>query len=77
VVARSPGHGLQPLWSTEAHQQGHNREKGTQGTWLGPHRGSGGGVATEGRWGNDGGEKLSNNGAQASEEGESEMGEVR
>jgi hypothetical protein len=36
-------HGLRPLWSTEAHRQGHNRERGTQGTRLEPHRGSGGG----------------------------------
>jgi hypothetical protein len=50
TAARSSEHGLRPLWSTEAHRRGHNRERGTQETWLGPHRGSGGDeVAGQGR----------------------------
>jgi hypothetical protein len=42
TVTRSPEHGLRPFWSTEACRRGHNRERGTRGTRLGPHRGSGG-----------------------------------
>jgi hypothetical protein len=74
---RSPEHGLRPLRSTEACRRGHNRERGTRGSQLGPHRGS---VAV---WRpGDGGEiaeerKLGNSGTRASEEGEIEMGEVR
>jgi hypothetical protein len=36
-------HGLRPLQSMEARRRGHNRERGTWGTRLGPYRGSGGG----------------------------------
>jgi hypothetical protein len=42
-VVRSPEHGHRPLRSTEARRQGHNRERGTRGTRIGPHQGSGGG----------------------------------
>jgi hypothetical protein len=61
MAACSPEHGLRPLRSTEARRRGHNRERGTQGTRLGPHWGSGGGevagrrretaVAVVARWG--------------------------
>jgi hypothetical protein len=40
TVARSPEYGLRPLRSMKAHRRGHNRERGTRGTRLGPHRGS-------------------------------------
>jgi hypothetical protein len=61
----------------EARWRGHNRERGTRGARLRPHRGLGGSVAIE-RWrGNGSREKLDNGGARASGEGNSEMGEVR
>jgi hypothetical protein len=42
TAARSPELGLWPLRCTEARRQGRNRERETWGTWLTPHRGSGG-----------------------------------
>jgi hypothetical protein len=50
TAARSPEPGLRPLWSMESSWRGHNRERGTRGTRLGPHRGSDGGEVA-GRWG--------------------------
>jgi hypothetical protein len=43
TAVRSPEHGLRPLRSMEARRRGHNRERGTRGTRLRLHRGSGGG----------------------------------
>jgi hypothetical protein len=43
MAMRSLEHGLRPLQSMEARRRGHNRERGTRGTRLGPYRGSGGG----------------------------------
>jgi hypothetical protein len=66
----SPEHGLWHLQSTEAHRQGHNRERGARATRLGPHwaqaaawRPGDSGEMVEGR-------ELTNSGTQASEEGE-------
>jgi hypothetical protein len=42
AVARSSELGLQPLRITGAHRLGCNRERGTWGSQLGPHQGSGG-----------------------------------
>jgi hypothetical protein len=42
VAARSPELGLRLLRCTKAHRWGRNRERGTRGARLGPHRGSGG-----------------------------------
>jgi hypothetical protein len=42
TAARSLELGLWPLWCTEAHRRGHNKDRETWGTWLGPHRGSSG-----------------------------------
>jgi hypothetical protein len=57
----SPEDRLRLLWSTEAHRWGHNKERGTRGTQLRPHRDLGGGevarrrretaVAVGARWG--------------------------
>jgi hypothetical protein len=74
----SPELGLWPLCSTKAHRQGHNRER--EGGNGEPGSGITGVQAAMWRPG-DGGEtvaerKLGNGGARASEEGESEMGEV-
>jgi hypothetical protein len=61
ATARSPKYDLRPLRCTKAHRQGCKRERGARGSRLGPHRSSGGGVATgqyggakrsrEARWG--------------------------
>jgi hypothetical protein len=76
AVVRSPEYGLRPLRCTKAHQRGRNRERGARGARLGPHRSSGGGMATgrcggamvvgEARWG----------GVPAHERRREELGEV-
>jgi hypothetical protein len=49
TVARSPELGLRPLRCAKARRRGRKRGRGARGTRLGPHRSSGGAVAT-GRW---------------------------
>jgi hypothetical protein len=61
AAARSPEYGLRPLRCTKAHRRGCKRDRGARRSRLGPHRSSGGGVATgrrggvkrsrEARWG--------------------------
>jgi hypothetical protein len=50
AAARSLEFGLWPLQCTKAHRQGRNRERSARGARLGPHWGSGGGVAIEQQW---------------------------
>jgi hypothetical protein len=49
TAARSPELSLRQLRCTKAHRRGRKRVRGARGARLGPHRSSGGGVATE-RW---------------------------
>jgi hypothetical protein len=49
TAARSPKLGLRPLRCAKAHRRGRKRRRGARGARLGPHRSSGGAVAT-GRW---------------------------
>jgi hypothetical protein len=56
TTARSPELGLRPLRCAKAHRRGRKRGRGARGARLGPHRSSGGAVATRrrrrrtGRW---------------------------
>jgi hypothetical protein len=64
TAARSPELGLRPLRSMEAHRRGCNSERGTRAAVWRP--GDGEETAT--------GREVSNRGARASGEGESELG---
>jgi hypothetical protein len=46
MAARPPALGLRPLRCTKAHRRGRKRGRGARGAQLGPHRSSGGAVAT-------------------------------
>jgi hypothetical protein len=78
TVARSPKLGLRPVRCAKAHRRGRKRGRGAQGARLGPHRSSGGTVATGRRRCRTGRRRRSVRGLLRLGEGKKkERGEVR